>query len=248
MKETEKLLEIRHLHKDYGEGTILNDVSLDIHKGEVVVLIGPSGCGKSTFLRCINGLEPIQSGEICLDGENISEGKTKWSEVRQKIGMVFQSYDLFPHMTVMDNILLGPTKVQKRNKKEAEAEAEKLLERVGLLERKDAYPRQLSGGQKQRVAIARALAMEPEILLFDEPTSALDPQMVGEVLEVMRDLAHEGLTMIIVTHEMAFARDVSKRVIFMANGIIVEDRPPKELFETPKDPLTKEFLSRFRNA
>ena len=160
MKETEKLLEIRHLHKDYGEGTILNDVSLDIHKGEVVVLIGPSGCGKSTFLRCINGLEPIQSGEICLDGENISEGKTKWSEVRQKIGMVFQSYDLFPHMTVMDNILLGPTKVQKRNKKEAEAEAEKLLERVGLLERKDAYPRQLSGGQKQRVAIVRALIDE----------------------------------------------------------------------------------------
>lgn len=245
MKETEKLLEIRHLHKDYGEGTILNDVSLDIHKGEVVVLIGPSGCGKSTFLRCINGLEPIQSGEICLDGENISEGKTKWSEVRQKIGMVFQSYDLFPHMTVMDNILLGPTKVQKRNKKEAEAEAEKLLERVGLLERKDAYPRQLSGGQKQRVAIARALAMEPEVLLFDEPTSALDPQMVGEVLEVMRKLAKEGLTMIIVTHEMAFARDVSTHVVYMANGVIVEEGTPADIFANPQREQTMEFLGRF---
>lgn len=244
MKETEKLLEIRHLHKDYGEGTILNDVSLDIHKGEVVVLIGPSGCGKSTFLRCINGLEPIQSGEICLDGENISEGKTKWSEVRQKIGMVFQSYDLFPHMTVMDNILLGPTKVQKRNKKEAEAEAEKLLERVGLLERKDAYPRQLSGGQKQRVAIVRALAMHPDVMLFDEPTSALDPEMVGEVLNVMRQLAEEHMTMVVVTHEMGFAREVATRVMFMEGGNFIEENEPKEFFEHPKSERLKAFLSK----
>lgn len=244
MKETEKLLEIRHLHKDYGEGTILNDVSLDIYKGEVVVLIGPSGCGKSTFLRCINGLEPIQSGEICLDGENISEGKTKWSEVRQKIGMVFQSYDLFPHMTVMDNILLGPTKVQKRNKKEAEAEAEKLLERVGLLERKDAYPRQLSGGQKQRVAIVRALAMHPDVMLFDEPTSALDPEMVGEVLNVMRQLAEEHMTMVVVTHEMGFAREVATRVMFMEGGNFIEENEPKEFFEHPKSERLKAFLSK----
>ena len=245
MKETEKLLEIRHLHKDYGEGTILNDVSLDIHKGEVVVLIGPSGCGKSTFLRCINGLEPIQSGEICLDGENISEGKTKWSEVRQKIGMVFQSYDLFPHMTVMDNILLGPTKVQKRNKKEAEAEAEKLLERVGLLERKDAYPRQLSGGQKQRVAIVRALIMKPEIMLFDEVTAALDPEMVREVLDVMLELAKSGSTMMIVTHEMQLARAVADKIVFLDGGEIVETGTPEEFFNRPKTERARRFLHTF---
>ena len=245
MKEKEKLLEIRHLHKDYGEGTILNDVSLDIHKGEVVVLIGPSGCGKSTFLRCINGLEPIQSGEICLDGENISEGKTKWSEVRQKIGMVFQSYDLFPHMTVMDNILLGPTKVQKRNKKEAEAEAEKLLERVGLLERKDAYPRQLSGGQKQRVAIVRALIMKPEIMLFDDVTAALDPEMVREVLDVMLELAKSGSTMMIVTHEMQFARAVADKIVFLDGGEIVETGAPEEFFNRPKTERARRFLHTF---
>ena len=245
MKKTEKLLEIRHLHKDYGEGTILNDVSLDIHKGEVVVLIGPSGCGKSTFLRCINGLEPIQSGEICLDGENISEGKTKWSEVRQKIGMVFQSYDLFPHMTVMDNILLGPTKVQKRNKKEAEAEAEKLLERVGLLERKDAYPRQLSGGQKQRVAIVRALIMKPEIMLFDEVTAALDPEMVREVLDVMLELAKSGSTMMIVTHEMQFAHAVADKIVFLDGGEIVETGAPEEFFNRPKTERARRFLHTF---
>ena len=233
------------MHKDYGEGTILNDVSLDIHKGEVVVLIGPSGCGKSTFLRCINGLEPIQSGEICLDGENISEGKTKWSEVRQKIGMVFQSYDLFPHMTVMDNILLGPTKVQKRNKKEAEAEAEKLLERVGLLERKDAYPRQLSGGQKQRVAIVRALIMKPEIMLFDEVTAALDPEMVREVLDVMLELAKSGSTMMIVTHEMQFARAVADKIVFLDGGEIVETGAPEEFFNRPKTERARRFLHTF---
>ena len=245
MKETEKLLEIRNLHKDYGEGTILDDVSLDIHKGEVVVLIGPSGCGKSTFLRCINGLEPIQSGEIYLDGENITENKTKWSEVRQKIGMVFQSYDLFPHMTVMDNILLGPTKVQKRNKKEAEAEAEKLLERVGLLERKNAYPRQLSGGQKQRVAIVRALIMKPEIMLFDEVTAALDPEMVREVLDVMLELAKSGSTMMIVTHEMQFARAVADKIVFLDGGEIVETGTPEEFFNRPKTERASRFLHTF---
>ncbi len=188
MKEKEKLLEIKHLHKDYGNGPVLKDVSLNVHKGEVVVIIGPSGCGKSTLLRCINGLEQIQSGKILLDGEVITENKTKWSEVRQKIGMVFQSYDLFPHMTVTDNILLGPTKVQGRDKKEAEAEAERILERIGLLDKKNAFPRQLSGGQKQRVAIVRALIMKPEIMLFDEVTAALDPEMVREVLDVMWSL------------------------------------------------------------
>ena len=245
MKETEKLLEIRHLHKDYGEGTILNDVSLDIHKGEVVVLIGPSGCGKSTFLRCINGLEPIQSGEICLDGENISEGKTKWSEVRQKIGMVFQSYDLFPHLTVLDNILLAPCKVQKRDKEEVKQEAMSLLERVGLKEKAKSYPRELSGGQKQRVAIVRALCMHPEILLFDEVTAALDPEMVREVLDVMLDLAKQGRTMLIVTHEMQFARAIADRIIFLDNGKIVEEATPDEFFDNPKTERAKQFLNTF---
>lgn len=242
------LLTIDNIVKRFGDTTILDGISFSVKKSEVIVIVGPSGCGKSTLLRCINALEPIQEGSITLDGDVIERNSKTLPLLRQRIGMVFQSYDLFPHLTVLDNILLAPCKVQKRDKEEVKQEAMSLLERVGLKEKAKSYPRELSGGQKQRVAIARALAMEPEILLFDEPTSALDPQMVGEVLEVMRDLAHEGLTMIIVTHEMAFARDVSKRVIFMANGIIVEDRPPKELFENPKDQLTKEFLSRFRNA
>lgn len=242
------LLTIDNVVKRFDDATILDGISFSVKKSEVIVIVGPSGCGKSTLLRCINALEPIQEGSITLDGDVIERNSKTLPLLRQRIGMVFQSYDLFPHLTVLDNILLAPCKVQKRDKEEVKQEAMSLLERVGLKEKAKSYPRELSGGQKQRVAIARALAMEPEILLFDEPTSALDPQMVGEVLEVMRDLAHEGLTMIIVTHEMAFARDVSKRVIFMANGIIVEDRPPKELFENPKDQLTKEFLSRFRNA
>lgn len=245
MEKSEKLLEVRHLHKDYGNGPILNDVSLDVHKGEVVVLIGPSGCGKSTFLRCLNGLENIQSGEILLDGQIITGNKTKWSEVRQKIGMVFQSYDLFPHMTVMDNILLGPTKVQKQGKKEAEKEAERLLERVGLLEKKDAYPRQLSGGQKQRVAIVRALIMKPEIMLFDEVTAALDPEMVREVLDVMLELAKSGSTMVIVTHEMQFARAVADRVVFLDGGEIVESDTPEQFFTQPKTDRAQRFLNTF---
>lgn len=242
MEGQEKLLEIRHLLKDYGNGAVLKDISLDIHKGEVLVLIGPSGCGKSTFLRCMNGLEQVQSGEIRLDGEVITDPKTKWSEVRQKIGMVFQSYELFPHMTVMNNILLGPLKVQKKDKKEAEKEAEKLLDRVGLVDKKDSYPRQLSGGQKQRVAIVRALIMKPEILLFDEVTAALDPEMVREVLDVMLELAKEGSTMVIVTHEMQFARAVADRIVFLDGGEIVEMSPPEQFFTHPETERAQRFL------
>lgn len=245
MVQNEKLLEIKQLHKDYGNGPVLNDISLDVHKGEVVVLIGPSGCGKSTFLRCMNGLESIQSGQIYLDGNVITDNKTKWSDVLQKIGMVFQSYELFPHMTVMENILLGPLKVQKKDRKTAEEEAKKLLERVGLLEKKDAFPRQLSGGQKQRVAIVRALIMKPEILLFDEVTAALDPEMVREVLDVMLELAKSGSTMVIVTHEMQFARAVADRIVFLDGGEIVEMDTPENFFTQPKTDRARRFLNTF---
>ena len=238
-------MEIRHLRKNYDADDVLNDISLDIYKGEVVVVIGPSGCGKSTLLRCINGLEPIQSGEILLDSQPITNGKKKWSEIRQKIGMVFQSYDLFPHMTVLDNIILGPTKVQGRKKEAAAKSAEKLLARIGLLDKKDAYPRQLSGGQKQRVAIVRALIMEPEIMLFDEVTAALDPEMVREVLDVMLELARSGSTMLIVTHEMQFAKAVADRVIFMDGGEIVESASPEEFFTQPKTDRARRFLNMF---
>lgn len=245
MGEKEILLEIRHLHKDYGNGPVLRDISLDVHKGEVVVVIGPSGCGKSTLLRCMNGLEPIQSGEILLDGKIITDSKTKWSEVRQKIGMVFQSYDLFPHMTVIDNILLGPMKAQGRPRKEVVMEAESLLDRVGLLDKKDAYPRQLSGGQKQRAAIVRALIMKPEIMLFDEVTAALDPEMVREVLDVMLELAREGSTMMIVTHEMQFARAVADRIVFLDEGVIAESDTPEHFFVQPGTDRAKRFLNTF---
>ena len=245
MIQEEKLLEIKHLHKDYGNGPVLKDVSLDVRKGEVVVLIGPSGCGKSTFLRCMNGLEDIQSGEIKLDGKIITDDKTKWSDVRQKIGMVFQSYELFPHMTVIDNIMLGPLKVQKREKNQVEKEAGQLLERVGLYDKKDSFPRQLSGGQKQRVAIVRALIMKPEILLFDEVTAALDPEMVREVLDIMLELAKSGSTMVIVTHEMQFARAVADRILFLDGGEIVESGTPEEFFVNPKTERAKRFLNTF---
>lgn len=245
MNDNEKLLEIHKLYKHYGNGPILKGISLDISKGEVVVVIGPSGCGKSTLLRCMNGLEPIQSGEILLDGNVITGKKTKWSEVRQKIGMVFQSYDLFPHMTVIDNILLGPLKAQKRNRAEAEKEAEVLLDRIGLLDKKNSYPRQLSGGQKQRVAIVRALMMKPEIMLFDEVTAALDPEMVREVLDVMLELAKNGSTMVIVTHEMEFAKAVADRIVFLDRGEIVEMDSPQEFFTAPKTERAQKFLNTF---
>lgn len=240
------LLEIKNIRKTFSDNvTILNGTSVSVEKGEVVVILGPSGCGKSTLLRCINGLETIQEGEILLDGEVISNRKKDMNLVRQKIGMVFQSYDLFPHLSVMKNILLAPMKVQHREKAEVEAEAEKWLSRVGLLEKKDAYPRQLSGGQKQRVAIVRALCMHPEIMLFDEVTAALDPEMVREVLDVMMDLANEGKTMLIVTHQMAFARAVSDRIVFMDGGNIVETGTPEEFWSSPKTERAKKFLSNF---
>ena len=211
----------------------------------MVVVLGPSGCGKSTLLRCINGLETINSGEICLDGTPISQSPKELPKIRQRIGMVFQSYDLFPHKTILDNITLAPIKVQKRDKKEVEAEAESLLKRVNLLEKRDAYPRQLSGGQKQRVAIVRSLCMHPEIMLFDEVTAALDPEMVREVLDVMLELANQGLTMVIVTHEMQFARAVADRVVFIDGGSIVEQAPPEEFFTAPKTQRAQAFLNTF---
>lgn len=245
MAEQPILLEVKNIIKDYGGGPVLSDVSLQIHKGEVIVLIGPSGCGKSTFLRCMNGLEQIQSGQILLDGEVITEGKTDWPKVRQKIGMVFQNYELFPHMSVIDNIILGPVKVQGRDKKEVIEEAEKLLARVGLLDKKDAFPRQLSGGQKQRVAIVRALILRPEILLFDEVTAALDPEMVREVLDVILELASEGYTMLIVTHEMQFARAVADKIVFIDGGKIVESDEPEKFFNQPETDRARRFLNTF---
>lgn len=240
------LLEINHLRKEYDGQVILKDISLSVEKGEVIVIIGPSGCGKSTFLRCLNGLENIQGGTVLLDGQEVNQANKNITDIRQKIGMVFQSYDLFPHLSVLDNVTVAPIKVQKRKKEEAEKEARELLARVGLGDKADAYPRQLSGGQKQRVAIVRALCMHPEILLFDEVTAALDPEMVREVLEVMLDLAKQGRTMIIVTHEMQFAKAVSKRVLFMDQGEIVEEGNPKEFFENPKTQRAKKFLDIFQ--
>lgn len=242
---SKKLLEIQNIVKIFDGNTILDKLSLNVKQGEVIVIIGPSGCGKSTLLRCINALEPIQDGKILLDGVEIDSKAKNLSEIRQKIGMVFQSYELFPHMTVLDNILLAPTKVQKRDKKEVEKEALLLLERVGLLDRANYYPRQLSGGQKQRVAIVRALCMKPEILLFDEVTAALDPEMVREVLDVMLGLAKQGRTMIIVTHEMQFAKAVADRIIFMDKGHIVENEKPSIFFENPKTERAKQFLNIF---
>ena len=239
------VLTINNINKSYGDNLILNGLSLDVHKGEVIVIIGPSGCGKSTLLRCINALEPIQGGEIRLDGELIDGNSRNIAQIRQKIGMVFQSYDLFPHMTILDNIMLAPLKVQKRDKASVKKEAEELLDRVGLSSKKDNYPRQLSGGQKQRVAIVRALIMNPEVLLFDEVTAALDPEMVREVLDVILDLASQDRTMIIVTHEMAFAKAIADRVVLLDAGTIVEQSDPISFFESPKTERAKKFLSTF---
>ena len=242
---SDELLKIDNLVKSFDGNTILDGESLSVEKSEVVVIIGPSGCGKSTLLRCINALEPIQSGSITLDGEVIERNSKTLPALRQRIGMVFQSYDLFPHLSVLDNIVLAPCKVQKRSRDEAKKEAMALLERVGLSEKAKSYPRELSGGQKQRVAIVRALCMHPEILLFDEVTAALDPEMVREVLDVMLDLAKQGRTMLIVTHEMQFARAIADRIIFLDNGKIVEEAKPDEFFDNPKTERAKQFLNMF---
>lgn len=239
----ETLLQVKNLVKEYGETRILDGVNLDIARGEVVVVVGPSGCGKSTLLRCINALEPIQGGQVFLEGKAV--GKDHLEELRQKIGMVFQSYDLFPHLRVLDNITIAPIKVQKREKEEVQAEAKELLSRVGLGDKANSYPRQLSGGQKQRVAIVRALCMHPEILLFDEVTAALDPEMVREVLDVMLDLAKQGRTMIIVTHEMQFAKAVADKIVFIDQGKILEEATPEEFFTNPKTERAKQFLNVF---
>lgn len=240
-----RVLEVRHLSKSFGKNVVLRDIDFTVSPGDVTCIIGASGSGKSTLLRCINMLETPTTGEILYHDTDITDRKVNVANYRSKVGMVFQSFNLFGNMTVLDNCIVGQTKVLKRNKEEARKNAVSYLEKVGMAPYINAKPRQLSGGQKQRVAIARALAMEPDILLFDEPTSALDPQMVGEVLEVMRTLAQEGLTMIIVTHEMAFARDVSNHVVFMADGVIEEDGSPADIFGNPKKAKTKEFLDRF---
>ena len=239
------LLTIDNVVKRFDDATILDGISFSVKKSEVIVIVGPSGCGKSTLLRCINALEPIQEGSITLDGDVIERNSKTLPLLRQRIGMVFQIYDLFPHLTVLDNVLLAPCKVQKRDKEEVKAEAMSLLERVGLKEKAKSYPRELSGGQKQRVAIVRALCMHPEILLFDEVTAALDPEMVREVLDVMLDLAKQGRTMLIVTHEMQFARAIADRIIFLDNGKIVEEATPDEFFDNPKTERAKQFLNTF---
>ena len=247
MKQEQPILSIEHLVKRYSkeDPNVLNDISFDVKEGEVIVIVGPSGCGKSTLLRCIDALEPIQGGRIRLREEEIKPEDRNLSEIRQKIGMVFQSYDLFPHRTVIDNITLAPMKVQKRSRKDAEAEAMELLRRVGLADKAKSYPRQLSGGQKQRVAIVRALCMHPEIMLFDEVTAALDPEMVREVLEVMLDLADQGKTMLIVTHEMEFARAIADRILFLDGGSIVEQDDPETFFTHPQTERAEKFLQTF---
>ncbi len=238
---TKKVI-VKDLYKNFGDLEVLKGVSVDINEGEVVCLIGPSGSGKSTFLRCLNRLEESTSGTILVDGYEISDKKLNIDKTRENIGMVFQQFNLFAHLTVKKNIMLAPVDRKKMSKAEAEAKAYELLERVGLRDKADYYPHQLSGGQQQRVAIARALAMNPDIMLFDEPTSALDPEMVGEVLQVMKELAQAGMTMVVVTHEMGFARDVADRVIFMSDGVVVEQGTPEEIFNSPKEQRTKDFL------
>ena len=244
---SDTILEVRHLSKAFGAHVVLKDIDFTVSPGDVTSIIGASGSGKSTLLRCINLLETPTSGEIRFHGQDITGKSVKASEYRSKVGMVFQSFNLFNNMTVLENCMVGQIKVLKRSKAEARQNAMKYLEQVGMAPYINARPRQISGGQKQRVAIARALAMEPEVLLFDEPTSALDPEMVGEVLSVMQDLAKQGMTMLVVTHEMAFARDVSNHVVFMADGVICEQGEPKQLFEHPTQARTQEFLSRFRS-
>ncbi|TFF04803.1 amino acid ABC transporter ATP-binding protein [Pseudomonas sp. BCA14] len=239
------LIEFQGFNKFFGEAQVLKGIDLSVQRGEVVVILGPSGCGKSTLLRCLNGLEVAHSGSLRFAGRELLDTSTDWRQVRQDIGMVFQSYHLFPHMSVLDNILLGPLKVQKRDPREARAQAEKLLERVGLADKRDAFPRQLSGGQQQRIAIVRSLCMNPQVMLFDEVTAALDPEMVKEVLEVIQGLARDGMTLLIVTHEMAFARAVADRVIFMEAGRILEHNTPEEFFTNPQTARAQQFLEKF---
>ncbi len=238
------MIKVKNLHKSFGNLNVLCGIDENIKKGEVVVVIGPSGSGKSTFLRCLNLLERPTDGEIYIDDELINTPKADVNKIRQKMGMVFQHFNLFPHLTIMGNITLAPIKLKKMTKEEAIKKGQELLERVGLADKANAYPAQLSGGQKQRVAIARAVAMNPEIMLFDEPTSALDPEMVGEVLDVMKDLANSGMTMVVVTHEMGFAREVGTRVLFMDQGIVVEQGTPDEIFSNPQNERTQNFLSK----
>jgi ABC-type polar amino acid transport system, ATPase component len=244
MANKNPIIQVKNLKKDFGKLEVLKDMSVDVKAGEVVVLIGPSGSGKSTFLRCLNQLDKSTGGTITIDGQNITDKHTNINLVRENIGMVFQHFNLFPHKTVAENIMLAPVELKKLTKAKARDKAIQLLERVGMAEKADIYPAQISGGQKQRVAIARALAMNPKIMLFDEPTSALDPEMVGEVLEVMKELASEGMTMIIVTHEIGFAREVANRVLFIDAGYIVEEGTPDEIFTNPKEARTIDFLNK----
>ncbi len=244
MNTDEVLIKAENLQKSFGNREVLKGINIDIHKGEVVVIIGPSGSGKSTFLRTLNLLEEPTGGRILFEGVDITDPKININKHRQKMGMVFQQFNLFPNMTVLKNMTLAPVKLKKATKAEAEDRATKLLERIGLADRANAYPSQLSGGQKQRVAIVRALCMQPDVMLFDEPTSALDPEMVGEVLDVMKNLANDGMTMAVVTHEMGFAREVADRVLFIDEGIIMEEGTPEEVFGNPKSPRLKDFLSK----
>ncbi|WP_132281982.1 amino acid ABC transporter ATP-binding protein [Natranaerovirga hydrolytica] len=238
------MVQMENIHKSFGKLKVLKGVNLTVHEGEVVVIIGPSGSGKSTLLRCINFLERSQKGKIYINDILVEKKEKAINDMRQNVGMVFQHFNLFPHMTVLDNVIEGPIQVKKIPRDEAIQTAEGILDKVGLVDKKDQYPAMLSGGQKQRVAIARALEMNPNVMLFDEPTSALDPELVGDVLAVMKDLAHEGMTMVVVTHEMGFAREVADRVIFMDEGVIVEEGTPEDIFDSPKEPRTKEFLSK----
>ena len=243
-EKREPLIQVQNLGKSFGNIEVLKDITVDIYKGDVVFVVGPSGSGKSTFLRCLNRLEEPTKGHIYFEGTDITDPKTDIDKHRQKMGMVFQQFNLFPHMDIMKNLTLAPMKLQGKSQQEAEAEAMRLLEHVGLADRAHAYPSQLSGGQKQRIAIVRALCMKPDVMLFDEPTSALDPEMVGEVLNVMRDLAAEKMTMVVVTHEMGFAREVATRVMFMDGGYFMEEAAPEEFFSNPKNERLKSFLSK----
>lgn len=238
------MITVNELHKSFGETKVLNGITTQINEKEVVCVIGPSGSGKSTFLRCLNLLEDVTSGQIIIDGSDLTDPKVNINDVRSRVGMVFQHFNLFPHMTVLDNITLGPIKVKKFSKVEAEKIAHQLLEKVGLADKANVYPDSLSGGQKQRVAIARALAMNPKVMLFDEPTSALDPELVGEVLEVMKELAQEGMTMVVVTHEMGFAKEMGDRVFFIDEGVFMEEGTPEQIFDHPQHPRTQSFLSK----